>query len=149
LAIAGNSIDGMKKFLGFLCIFTPCLIASASAQATVPVTTPQTSNLTVRVELLSDAGGADMAPYLKNLTSDLKSHMLSPTTETANRQLARREETSIVLTIAPDGKLQAMQLESSSHDVLADKTAWSAITATSFSPPPAGTVKLRVHFVAN
>jgi TonB family protein len=145
----------MKKLLRFLSItlVTPCLIALAYAQATTPANLPQPSGSTVSVELLGDSGGVNIDPYMKNLISELKKHWLPLIAEAANQPLVKPEETLIGFTIAPDGRILAMQLENSIHNIALDKAAWNATKGTSYLPPPTGMkdpdLKLRVHFVVN
>jgi TonB family protein len=146
----------MKKFLPFLFIvlLTPCLIKPAYAQATAPAVSPQSSDLKLSVEMLSDAGGANnIDPYMKSLISDLKKHWLPLANQAANQPHLRQQETIIGITIAPDGHLLAMHLDDSTHNTALDKAAWGAIKEMTFLPPPPGmqdpNLKLRVHFLAD
>jgi TonB family protein len=103
--------------------------------------------------LLSDTNGANLDPYMRNMFSDLKKHWLPPVTETANQPLLKQQETVIIFTIAPDGRLLAMQLEDSPRNTALDKAAWNAVKGTPYSPLPTGmkgqNLKLRVHFMVN
>jgi TonB family protein len=103
--------------------------------------------------MFSDAGGANIDPYMKNLISDLRKHLLPLANQAANQPPLKQQETIIDITIAPDGHLSAMRLEDSTHDTALDKTAWSATKETTFLPPPPGmkdpNLKLRVHFVVD
>jgi TonB family protein len=148
-------IRGMKKFPGFLAItlLTSCLTKLAFAQVTVNAPPPQTSNMKLGLELLTDTNGKNIDPYIKNLISDLKKHWLAQATETANQPLLKQEETVIDLTIAPDGHVAAMRLENSTHNAAVDKAAWNTAKGVTYLPPPKGmqdaNLKLRVHFVVD
>jgi TonB family protein len=151
----GNTIQGMKRLLRFLSIalLTPCLITPAHAQATAPASWPQSSDLKVGLELLTDTNGVNIDSYVKNLISDLKKHWLPLVKEAANQRPTKPEETTIGFTIGSDGSILAMQLEDSTHNTPFDKAAWSATKGTTYLPPPAGmkdpNLKVRVHFVVN
>jgi TonB family protein len=144
----------MKKLLPILSILllTPCLIKPASSQLPAPASPLQSPGLNLNLDILSDTNGANLSPYIKTLASDLKKHWL-PLANTANQPPLKQQETAIDITIAPDGHIQAMQLEDSTHNTALDKAAWSAAKETTYLPPPAGikdqTLKLRVHFTVN
>jgi len=148
-------IRGMKKFLGFLSIalLAPSLIKPAYAQETVHAMPPQTSNMKLGFELLTDTNGKNIGPYMKELSSGLKKHWLALGTEAENQPLVKQEETVIDLTIAPDGHLSAMRLTNSTQNAALDKAAWNTAKEMTYLPPPAGmkdsNLKLRVHFVVN
>lgn len=118
----------MKRLLRFLSIalLTPCLITPAYAQATAPASWPQSSDLKMGLELLTDTNGVYVDSYVKNLMSDLKRHWLPLVKEAANQRPIKPEETTIEFTIGSDGSILAMQLEDSTHDSPFDKAAWSA-----------------------
>jgi TonB family protein len=147
-------IQSMKKFLSFLSIalLTPSLIKPAYAQETLHVS-PQTSNMKLGVELLTDTNGKNIAPYIKELSSGLKKHWVALATEGANQPALKQEETVIDLTVAPDGHLSAMRLEDSTNNAAVDKAAWNVAKGMTYLPPPTGmrdaSLKLRVHFVVN
>jgi len=148
-------IRGMKKFLGFLSIalLAPSLIKPAYAQETVHAMPPQTSNMKLGFELLTDTNGKDIAPYIKELSSGLKKHWSALGTEAERHQSQKHEEAVIDLTIAPDGHLSAMRLADSTQNAALDKAAWNTAKEMTYLPPPAGikdsNLKLRVHFVIN
>jgi TonB family protein len=145
----------MQKLLRFLSItlLTPFLIPHAHAQATAPTSLPQPSDMKLGVELLTDTNGTYIDPYMKNLISDLRKHWLPLASEAAHHPLVKQEETVLSISIGPDGRILAMQLEGSTHDTALDKAAWNAAKGTSYLPPPMGIkgpdLKLRVHFTVN
>jgi TonB family protein len=145
-----NTIYGMKslRFLAVI-LFASCLITPAHAQATAQKAAPQPPVLKLSIDLLSDTGGVDVSPYVKSMVSDLRKHWLQLAADTANQPSTKKEETIITFAIAPDGTISAMALNDSTHNVALNKTAWSAIQATSYLPPPTGDLKLRVHFAVN
>ncbi len=103
-------------------------------------------------DMLSDTGGADLNPYMENLMSNLRQRWLPMVNSTAKQPLLGPKETLISLTIAPDGNLVAMRLDSSTHSEALNKAAWTAAAGTPYAPTPPGMrdrdLKLRVHFVA-
>jgi len=144
----------MKSLLRFLAVtlLAPCLIQSASAQAPAHAVPAQSPDLKLGVDMLSDTGGVNLAPYMRNLVSDLKKHWSSPAAQ-SNAPSAKQQEAVLTLTIAPDGQLYAMKLETPGHDSVLNQAAWNAAKTTSFSPSPAGmtdpNLKLRVHFMVD
>jgi len=145
----------MKKSLRFLAIFVlaPCLMTPTFAQTTSSLSDPQPSNFKVSVELLSDPSGTNIDSYMSGLISEVKKHWVSLVAESTDRQLTKQEESVIRFTIAPDGHISAMQLESTTHDTVLDKTAWNATKGTSYSPLPMGmkdaNLQIRIHFIVN
>jgi TonB family protein len=142
----------MKKPFCFLSItlLALSLIPRTCAQAASPKLPAKASNLNVGVDLLTDTNGINMSSYMRTLISDVKERWTLLVTD---QSITSKEETVIDFTIAPDGHIFATRLEDSTHDVVLDKAAWSAIKATSYLPPPAGmkepNLKLRVHFTVN
>jgi TonB family protein len=141
----------MKKLLYFLSfiLLAPCLITPAYAQATTPAMAPQSSDLRLGVDLLSDTNGADLGPYMRILIGDLKKHWLPPA-ESANQAPLKQEETLLRFTIAPDGQISAMRLENPAQDTAFDKAAWKTATTITPMPLPAGmkgsSLTVLVHF---
>jgi TonB family protein len=146
---ARNIIQTMKSLLRFLAVtlLAPCLIQPASAQTTAHAAPAQSPDLKLGIDILSDTSGVNVAPYVRNLVSDLKKHWSSQTAQ------SNQQEAVITLTIAPNGQLYAMKLETPGHDSALNQAAWNAAKTTSFSPPPAGmtdpSLKLRVHFMVD
>jgi TonB family protein len=137
----------MKSLLRFLAVvlLAPCLITSAHAQTAAS----QAPALKLGIDLMSDTGGVDVSPYVMNMVSDLKKQWLRLAADSANQPPTKKEETIITFGIAADGTVSSMALNGSTHNVALDKTAWSAVQATSYLPPPTGSFKVRVHFVVN
>jgi TonB family protein len=144
----------MKSLLRFLAVtlLAPCLIQPASAQATAHAVPGQSPDLKLGIDILSDTGGVNLAPYIRNLVSDLKKHWPSQVAQ-SNQPSPKQQETVITVTIAPNGQLSQMKLENPNHDSALDQAAWNATKTTSFSPPPVGmtdpNLKLQVHFVVD
>jgi hypothetical protein len=142
----------MKKLLCFLsfALLAPCLMTSAYAQTTTPAIPPQSSDLKLGVDLLSDTNGADLGPYMRTLIADLKKHWLPPAAEFTNQTPSKQEETLLRFTIAPDGQISAMRLESLARDTAFEKAAWKAATTITPIPLPAGmkgsSLTVLVHF---
>src|SRR5271170_5656325 len=125
-------MTGMKKLLYFLSsgLLAPFLMTTAYAQMAEPAMLPQSSDLKVGVDLLSDTKGADLGPYMRILIADLKKHWVAPVAESANQPIMKEEETLLRFTIAPDGHISALRLESPPHDAALNKAAWKAATTT-------------------
>lgn len=139
----------MKSLLRLLAatLLVPCLIQPVSAQETAHAIPTQSSGLKLGIDVLSDTGGADATPYIRSLIADLKKHWSSQVAQSP------KQEAVLTLTIAPNGELSAMKLETPAHDSALNQAAWNAAKTTSFSPTPAGmtdpNLKLRVHFMAD
>ena len=135
-----------------LTLLAPCLIHAASAQATAHTQPAQSPELKLGVDVLSDTGGVNLAPYMRNLVSDLKKHWSSQAAQ-PNQPSPKQEETVITFTIAPNGQLSQMKLETPGHDSALDQAAWNATKTTTFSPSPTGmadpNLKLRIHFTVD
>ena len=148
-------IRGMKRFLGLLSIalIAPSLMTPAFAQETGHAKPPQTSNMKLGFELLTDTNGKNLAPYIKELSSGLKKHWLALGAEAENQPLLKQEEAVIDLTIAPDGHPSVMRLANSTQNAALNKAAWNTAKEMTYLPPPAGmrdaSLKLRVHFMLN
>jgi TonB family protein len=144
----------MKSLLRFIAVtlLAPCLIQPASAQAPAHAFPTQSPELKLGVDILSDTGGVNLSPYMRNLVADLKKHLSSPAAQ-SNQPSLKQQETVLTVTIAPNGQLSMMKLETPDHDSALNQTAWNATKTTSFSPPPAGmtdpNLKLRVHFMVD
>jgi TonB C terminal len=131
-----------------------CSIAAAHAQTSASASAPQSSDLQLGVDLLSNTGGANLDLYLKHLSADIKQHWLPSFNQGANLPPFQQSDVSIRLTILPDGSISAMHLEGSSHDVAIDKAAWGSITSEGqFQPLPKSfheqNLELRLHFTVN
>jgi TonB family protein len=139
----------MKKLVRFLSV------AFLTAISVAPVYGQVASQpaLKLGVDVLSDTNGTNLDSYMKVLVSDIRKRWVSVVTQMADQPNTKHEETVISLTIAPDGRVLAMRLESSAHDVAVDKAAWSAMSGATYGPSPAGLkdaeLKLRVHFAVN
>ena len=131
-----------------------CSIASAHAQTSASASAPQSSDLQLGVDLLSNTGGANLDLYLKQLSADIKQHWVRPVDQGANQPPFKQVEMSIRLTILPDGKISAMHLEGLLHDEAIERAAWGSITSEGqFQPLPKSfhepNLELRVHFTVD
>ena len=63
----------------------------------------------------------------------------------------REQEADIRFTLASDGKLLAMRLESPQHNGPLDQAAWAATKSAVYAPLPVqlkdGQLELRIHFL--
>ncbi len=156
----GSTIDGfsnIKKLLMALVTAT-LLFCSASARAQsggslspTPITPQSVRN---GVEILSDTNGVDFGPYIQQALQLIKRSWLSLIPEEARPHGTLRGETLIRLTILPDGRIRAMHLDESSHNVDIDRAAWGGITGVGQFPalPPefkGPSLELRIDFFTN
>jgi TonB family protein len=106
------------------------------------------------VQILSDTQGVDFAPYLKQVLQMIRRSWLPLLPEEARPPVSMHAETLIRFSIGPDGKISAMHLDGSTHQVKVDRAAWGAIVgAGQFPPLPAGfsgpSLELRIRFNVN
>jgi outer membrane biosynthesis protein TonB len=106
------------------------------------------------VQILSDTQGIDFAPYLKQVLQTIRGLWLPLLPEEARPPVNMQAETLIRFSVGPDGKISAMHLDGSTHQVKIDRAAWGAIVgAGQFPTLPAGFsgpyLELRIHFRVN
>jgi TonB family protein len=105
------------------------------------------------IEVLSDATGVDLGPYLQPLLKTVKQnwYKLSPPSARAPRMM--KGEVTIAFAILKNGRVAGMKLVEYSGDVSLDRAAWAAIAASKFAPLPAEYsgqyLALRFHFLYN
>ena len=132
-----------------LALLMSCLMHSAYAQETPFVA--ELNQTHMGFEILSDTKGVELSPYLKTVGSDVRSHWHPPVA--TQGQQAKPDETTISLTIAPNGQVSAMHLDHPTKNAARDRAAWAAITSTHYPPLPSGlkdsSLKLRVIFPAH
>jgi TonB family protein len=103
------------------------------------------------VDLLSDTQGVDFAPYIHGVVQQVYGEWVKMRAQDA---AVSRGATDIRFTIAPDGTIAAMHLETSTKSEGVNRAAWGAITGVGkFAALPAGfhgpNLELRIHFTAN
>lgn len=105
--------------------------------------------MAVGLDLLSDTHGVHADPYIRRMVADLRASWL-PLVQAASQHLTN-QATIVHLTLAPDGNLLSMRLESPVSDAAQSQAAWTAARETSYRPLPAGmngrNFDVRVHFV--
>jgi hypothetical protein len=106
------------------------------------------------VEILSDTEGVDFGPYIRRILTDIKRNWLPLIPEEARPPASMQSETLIRVSILPDGRISAMNLDGSSQQINIDRAAWGAITGEGQFPPlPANfkgpSVELRISFLTN
>jgi TonB family protein len=109
---------------------------------------------TLGTEVLSDTRGVDFAPYMKRSLEIVRNSWISLLPEEARPPVNAQGETVIRFTIGPDGKIIAMHLDESSHQVKFDRAAWGAISGVGQFPPlptdfSGPNLELRIHFKVN
>jgi TonB family protein len=100
------------------------------------------------VEVLTDTGGVDLAPYIKQVIQTISEGSSAKEIRTDSDH----DRTSVLsFTITRDGKISTLHLDESSHDIGLDRAAWQSITQAKTLPPlpkdlPGASLSLRVHY---
>lgn len=146
----------MKQLLRVLA--TPLLATSfiSAACAQLPTQTPQQSSPVVKVsfDLLSDTGeGNALTPYLHALNTEFQ-RQWTRNISVADLQASKAQyETTLSLSLTPDGNLSAVKLDHPTRDAALDRAAWAATTSATYAPLPSAmqgaSLKLRVHFLVD
>ena len=105
-------------------------------------------------EILSDTQGVNFNPYLQRILREIYDQWIPLIPEEARPPLRKSGTTQIRFTILPDGTLDVMGLDGSSHDDALNKAAWySIVDVGKFPPLPAQfhgpNLQLRIHFLVN
>ena len=108
----------------------------------------------VGTQILSDTQGVDFGKYLQRLLGDVKRNWLPLIPEECRPPLNKQGITGVRFTIMPDGKISAMHLDYSTHDVAIDRAAWGGITALGQAQPlpkefHGPNLELRIEFRVN
>ncbi len=106
------------------------------------------------VEILSDTGGVDLRPYIKQIVGLIYKNWMPLIPAEAKPPESKQGESSIRFTILPDGRIGAMHLDASTHDDSINRSCWGAITSmgqfpalpAAMGPKP---LELRIHFYVN
>ena len=106
------------------------------------------------VQILSDTQGVDFGKYLQRLLGDVRRNWLPLIPEEARPPLNKQGITGVRFTIQPDGKISAMHLDYSTHDVAMDRAAWGSITGLGAAQPlpkefHGPNLELRIEFRIN
>jgi len=130
--------------------------ANALAQNGEPLPPPPISPQFVKngVEILSDTKGVDFGPYVRQALQLIKRSWLPLIPEEARPPGTIKGETLIRFTILPDGRINAMHLDESSHNADIDRAAWGGLTGVGQFPalPPefkGPYLELRIDFLTN
>ena len=106
------------------------------------------------VQVLSDMQGVDFGKYLNRLLADVRRNWLPLIPEECRPPLNKQGITGVRFTILPDGKISAMHLDYSTHDVAIDRAAWGSITGLGQAQPlpkefHGPNLELRIEFRIN
>ncbi|MEZ2347828.1 energy transducer TonB [Terriglobus sp. RCC_193] len=106
------------------------------------------------LQILSDTQGVDFGKYIQRLLSDVRRNWLPLIPEECRPPLNKQGITGVRFTILPDGKISAMHLDYSTHDVAIDRAAWGSITALGAAQPlpkefHGPNLELRIEFRIN
>jgi hypothetical protein len=86
-------------------------------------------------DILSDTQGVDFGPYMKQALQLMGRLWLSSASIKVAYADNAQTGTIIRFTISPEGKISAMQLVESAHEIEIDRAAWGAITGVGEFPP--------------
>jgi hypothetical protein len=106
------------------------------------------------VELVSNTMGADLSPYVLVLHNDVQRDWEHLIPKEDGHPLTTQSPIIIRLTIASDGRVASMYLETKTGDGLLDRAAWGAIVGKgTYSPLPkdfhGSQLELRIRFFSN
>jgi TonB family protein len=105
------------------------------------------------VEILSDTGGVDVHPYVKQILPMLYRNWTPLIPAEAKPPQSEQATSSIRFTILPNGKIGAMHLDTSTGEDEINRSCWNAITSTQFPALPEAmgskSLELRIHFYVN
>lgn len=104
------------------------------------------------VEVLSDTGGVNLRPYIKQIVGMIYKAWLPLVPQEAKPPESKQGEAQIRFKILPDGSIGAMWLDGSTHDDAINMACWKSISGVGKFPPlPAGLdpLVLRIHYYLN
>jgi hypothetical protein len=86
-------------------------------------------------DILSDTQGVDFGPYMKQALQSIRRLWLSSESVKVTPANKSQTETIIRFNISPEGKIGAMELVQSAHQIEVDRAAWGSITGVGKFPP--------------
>ncbi len=132
-------------------LLTSCLAAPVWAQAASKDVAPRNTNVKIGLDILTDTRGAQLGPYLQTLVAGLEQHWTLPASAAQTPSPSMQQEVTLLLTIAPDGRISALKLDSARANEALNKAAWADAIDTTYAPPPAAMngsgLQLRIHFI--
>jgi membrane protein involved in colicin uptake len=127
------------------------ICGSAQCQTPTATTASQMKSPNLSFDILSDTKGVQLNSYLRSLGSELKDRFVVAASAGLADSLPRQQEATLVLTIAPDGKLSSLQTET--QDSRITRAAWQAAKGATYAAIPVGMrssgLKFRVHFITD
>jgi TonB family protein len=106
-----------------------------------------------KAEILTDAMGANLGPYITQVTEAVRQNWYSILPPSVYPPMRKQGKLSIEFVILKDGKVTDMVADTSSGDVELDRAAWGSITASAFLPLPTEfpgqQLKVRLHYFYN
>jgi TonB family protein len=88
-----------------------------------------------QLDVLTDTQGVDFGPYLKRVVDDVRRNWYELIPESARPPIMKKGKVSIEFAIMKDGRIQGMQVVSTSGDVALDRAAYGGITGNNPFPP--------------
>ena len=128
--------------------------AMGQSASVPPVVASSAKHMKTDVTILSDTQGVDFGPYLQQILPTIRRSWLPLLPEEARPPGNMQAETVIRFTIGPDGRVAAMHLDGSTHQIQIDRAAWGAIAANRQYPPLPAEFKgpgleIRIVFLVN
>ncbi len=105
-------------------------------------------------EILSDTQGVDFRPYLQRILREIYDQWIPLIPEEARPPLMKSGTTLIRFKILPDGNIDGIYLDGSTHDGALNRAAWGSITGVGQFPPLPSqfhgpNLELRIHYLVN
>jgi TonB family protein len=127
---------GFSRILPISCLLCLCSFpADTKAAGYEPKKAMKATASDAGVEILSDTGGVDFGPYVKNLVQAVRKSWLPIIPVSARPPQNKQGRVGIRFKIDPTGHISGMLLESPSGDISLDRAAWGGITDASPYPP--------------
>jgi hypothetical protein len=151
--VSGAYDFAMRRLLQSLAFvsLSSSIAVSVCAQTPASQKAQQSVDQQVNVEILSDTRGVQLDSYLGSLVAGLKQGFVSKESAAGTKSPALHSEVDLLITIAADGQIAALKLETGTQDSQMAKAAWVATRDSAYAPLPvafAGSpLQLRIRFV--
>ncbi len=105
-------------------------------------------------EILSDTQGVNFNPYLQRILRQIYDQWIPLIPEEARPPLSKSGVTALRVRIGPDGGIQFLGIDDSTHDNALNRAAWGSITGVNQFPPLPSqfhgpNLELRIHYLVN
>ncbi len=105
-------------------------------------------------EILSDTQGVNFNPYLQRILHEIYDQWIPLIPEEARPPLMKQGVTMLRLRILPNGTIDFIGIDGSTHDQALNRAAWGSITGVGQFPPLPSqfhgpNLELRIHYLVN